>query len=62
MQKSKSHKFSQQKKQGLPFQKIRSRKRRTDEATSLFPFLQLQKTIGNQVVGRILQAKLKVGR
>lgn len=62
MQKVKSLKSVKQKTQGLPTRRIRRRKKRTDEAISLHPFLQLQKTIGNQAVGRIIQAKLKVGQ
>jgi hypothetical protein len=62
MQKAKSSKSDKQKIKGLPIQGIRRRKIRTDEAIALHPFLQLQKTIGNQAVGRIIQAKLKVGQ
>ena len=44
------------------FRRSRRRKKRTDEATSSHQLLQLQKTIGNQAVGRLIQTKLKVGQ
>jgi hypothetical protein len=62
MQKVKSLKSAKQKTQGLPIRRIRRRKKRTDEAITIHPLLQLQKTIGNQAVGKIIQAKLKVGQ
>jgi hypothetical protein len=46
----------------LPFRRSRGRKKKSDEAITIHPLLQLQQTIGNQAVGRIIQTKLKVGQ
>ena len=40
----------------------RSRRKRKSDSSQLHPLLQLQQTMGNQAVGRLIQAKLKVGQ
>ncbi len=45
-----------------PINRIRKKRKRRDEATGLHPLLHLQQTIGNQAVGRLIQAKLKVSQ
>lgn len=58
----KSSRISKQSARGSPLRRIRRKRRRNEEATPLHPLLHLQQTIGNQAVGRLIQAKLKVSQ
>ena len=42
--------------------RMRGRRKRKTDSSQLHPLLQLQQTIGNQAVGRLIQAKLKIGQ
>ncbi|MCB0374396.1 MAG: DUF4157 domain-containing protein [Sinomicrobium sp.] len=62
MQTAKSQQRSSGKKGSKVFRSIRRRRKRTDNPAQQHPLLQLQPRIGNQAVGHIIQAKLKIGQ
>lgn len=51
-----------QKASRVPSRMVQRKSKPADQATALHPLLRLQQTVGNQAVGRLIQAKLKVGQ
>ncbi|NUN06970.1 MAG: DUF4157 domain-containing protein [Bdellovibrio sp.] len=62
MQKTNTSRAIKQKISGSPTRRILRKRKRRDDAADIHPVLHLQQTIGNQAVGRLIQAKLKVSQ